>query len=88
MAEVAEMYATMNCTADFRDCTLPKKVDKLSLIATRRINNVEDIEGAQPRERRIFTKPDFMDNRDIEGSFPKHLHHSRNCQDLTLYVGT
>ena len=87
MVDVVDMYATMNCTADFRACTLPKKVDKISLITTRRINNVDDIDGAHPTEKRIFSKPNFTDNRDIEGSVPKLLHHGRNCQDMTLYVG-
>ena len=83
----AEFYSTMNCTADFRTSTLPKKVDKLSLIMTRQVNNVADIEGAQRKHDRVLLKLDFTSNRDIEGSTSKVLHHGRNCRDNSLYVG-
>ena len=86
MPEVLEGYTTMNCTADFMNCKIPKKVDPISLIATRQINNVSDIEGATSKLTRLFVKPDFMSNRDIEGSTSKILHHSRNVMDKSLYV--
>lgn len=86
MSDSADIYATMNCTADFRTSTLPKKVDRISLIATRPINNVSDIDGAQMKQKRELIKPDFTCNLDIEGSTSKLLHHSKNCRDNTLYV--
>ena len=86
MPEQSDFYATMNCTADYRTATLPKKVDPLSQLQTREVNKVSDIEGAQPRQKRILNKPDFMSNADIEGSKPKVLHRSRNCRDYSLYV--
>lgn len=81
-----DFYTTMNCTNHYQHSTLPKPVDPISQISTREINKVHDIDGAQPKNKRILIKPDFNDNRDIEGSTSKTLHRSVNYRDNTLYV--
>lgn len=86
MPEADDFYTTMNCTADFRSATLPRKIDPISLLETRESNRVSDIEGAQRKPERLLQKPDFTSNWDIEGSRPKVLHKSRNCRDNSLYV--
>ena len=47
---------------------------------------MSDIEGAQPKRDKILVKPNFNDNRDIEGSTSKTLHRTVNYRDNTLYV--
>ena len=79
-------YQTMSITS-FGTATLPDQKRPVIQYATRSINSVADIDGAQSTKfgDRYTNKPQFL-NAEISGATSKPLTHARNVEDKQLYL--
>jgi len=81
-----EVYTAMSITSA-GPSTLPNQKAPVRIFAERNVNQCNDIEGAtasKPYADKFSNKP--ADLGYIHGSAPKALTHTRNVQDLSLFI--